>query len=168
MITKKVWWVILSITVIAVSVLYFSPSDKRQIKTRLIDLTEDLSFSAKNSGQIATALWADKIADYFSEVVAITLEEVNGQTWSLDKRENLKQTLLAARPRLGSLKVSMNDLVVSVESSITSRAIATLTAQWQEKGFDSSLWAREVIFELVKHDRQWFVVKVESVSVIKR
>ena len=168
---------IISISIITVLVIggfflyrYFFPNTERKIIRHLNSLVETVSFarSENSSGQIATALWAERLAEYFTENATIMLEDVTEQIWSLNGREQLKQTMLAARPRLESLDVSISDPVVSVKSSTVGEATVTIKARWQEGELDSNFWAREAVFELEKRDQQWLIIKVESVPVIRR
>lgn len=168
--------IILAITAAVVivgvfSFRYFFPSDERQIIRRLNDLAEAASFTNVDDGrgQLAAARWAERLARYFTEGATVMFEDVDGQTWSFDNREHLRQTMLAARPHLESLTVAISDPQTLVtEPSIAGRTTVTVQARWREAELESNIWAREVSFNLVKSGRQWFINRAESAPVIKR
>ncbi len=177
MVNKKIVQIILLLAVI-VAVLFFYrylfPSAERQIIRRLDNLAAAVSFPTASGtqprpSQIASGLFAKRVADYFTNDAILVLEDVGGYSKSLTGQEEIRSSLFAVRSQLNSLTVSIFDPQVKVESSGQSGQVsATARAVWKEVDQESNLSARELSFSLVKLDGQWFISHLETVSVIRR
>ena len=154
---------------------YFFPSAERQIIRRLDNLATDVSFSnvsGSQSNQITAGLFADRVADYFTDDVTLLLEDIDGYSKSLTSQEGVRLSLFTVRSRLDSLAVTFLDPQVRVESSESSgrsgQVSVTVRIAWEEAGRKSNLSARELSLSLVKLDNQWLISHLETVAVIRR
>ncbi|HEY4476764.1 MAG TPA: hypothetical protein VJB69_02205 [Candidatus Paceibacterota bacterium] len=177
MVNRKITQIVLLIAIIVGAFFlyrYLFPSAERQIIRRLNNLATDASFAVGSEGQlkpgqITSGLFAKRVTDYFTRDATLVLEDIDGYSRSLTGSEEIRQSLFAARSQLDSLIVAILDPQVRVESPGRSGQVsATARVSWEEAGQKLILSARELSIGLVKLDRQWFISRLETVSVIKR
>lgn len=141
--------------------VYF-PSPEKVIRKRLTELARTASFSAKE-GLVAKAWSANKLADFFTEDVEITVE-IPGDQHTLNGRGELLQAVAAARSRFSNLSIEFPDIKVAVAPDGAS-ATVNLTARGNVSGERDS-YLQELKMRLVKIKRDWLIHRVETVKAL--
>lgn len=145
------------------SVLF--PGPEKIIRKRLAAVAEAASFGA-NEGPLSTAGNAAKLASYFSLDAQVTLDTPGQGQYSLNGRDEIQQAALGARSAIGSLAVQFVDVNMTFAEDKES-ATVDLTARGKVRG-ESNYYVQEMKFILKKIDRQWLIVRAETVKTLSR
>jgi ketosteroid isomerase-like protein len=161
-------WTIRAILVAALIALgiwswgVFFPSPEKVIRKRLVELAKTASFSSKE-GLVAKAWNANRLADFFTEDVEVTVE-LPGDQHTLSGRAELLQAAAGTRSRFSSLSVEFPDIKVTVAPDRTS-AVVNLTARGKIPG-ERDYYLQELRMRMVKVKRDWLINQVETVKTL--
>jgi hypothetical protein len=137
------------------------PNPEKMIRSQLDKLATSVSFPS-NQGVFAKSSYPQKLADFFTTNVEITVNGPGREQHSLNGRENLVQTATEVRWGLRGLDVKFVDINVVLAPDRQS-ATANLTAEVKASS-DQSLDAQELKFTFQKAGRKWLIRRVETVK----
>jgi hypothetical protein len=142
---------------------FFFPNPERVIKSRLNSLAKTVSFDGSDGG-ISRALKADKVGDFFTLEVELTID-VPGyrSTQTINSRTEIRQGLLAAQQRFPNARVEFLDINVTLDPGGES-AVANLTLDLHLGGERAVL--QELNMTLKKIEGKWLITKVETVKTL--
>lgn len=141
------------------------PSPERVIRSRLNKLSRIVSFTAQEGG-ISKAYNAQKLIDYFTPEVEISIDAPRYPRQNISARQELIQGLLWAQSNLGSLKVEFIDISVSVgadQQTATANLVGKATI-----GKDADFNVQELNFLLKKVEGKWLIYRIETVRSLSR
>ena len=165
---QKSFRILLAAALIALGILGWRmlfPSPENVIRSRLKSLAKIVSFEA-NQGMIAKGYSAQKLTEYFTPEVDISLDAPGYPHLSVSARQELMQGLLWAQSNLGSLKVEFLDINVTLEADKQS-ATANLTAK-VTIGKSSDFNVQELNFSLKKMENRWIIYRIVTVKTLSR
>ncbi|MEK7585152.1 MAG: hypothetical protein AAB455_01375 [Patescibacteria group bacterium] len=150
---------------------YFFPNPEKQIKNRLAELAQAASFSSdpsQKTGQIASGLFADRVANYFALDANLIFYDLEDKNHSLTGREAVRRSAFSLRSQFSSAKFELLDPKVIKLDADTSQISVTLKFTLKDMARAAEVSAQELLVELIKIDDHWLVAKIETVPVIKR
>ena len=163
---QKLKTVVLLLAALACLVLlyrHFFPNDEKIIRRRLAELAEAASIPEQSS-PAAGLVAADRLRDFLTPQVEVVVELPHEGRHTFAGRQELVQAALAARATYGGLKVEFLDVRVTVDpgratatAHLTARA--TLPAQ-------RDFMVQELSLRLQKEERQWRVLRAETVKTL--
>jgi len=142
--------------------LIFS-SPERLIRKRLLDLAQAASFSP-NEGPLAKVWNAEKMGDFFTTDVVVSLDAPGVPAQVLNGREAVLQAAAGARSALNGLAVEFPDINVSVGPDKQS-AVVDLTAKASVRG-ERDRYVQEFKLVFKKTAGQWLIRRVEPVKTL--
>ena len=141
------------------------PSPQNVIRARLVDLARTASFEP-SEGIVPRGLKAQRLGDYFTVDVAISLEARGFEGHVLQGRDEVMQTALAAMQRLRGLKLEFVDINITLEAG-SQAAVVTLTGKATIAG-ERDLQVQEFDFRLKKIDRAWLIYRIDTVDTLSQ
>ena len=141
----------------------FFPSAEVVIKKRLNTLAQTASFGA-NEPPLSRLANAQKIGNYVTTEVEITVDVPGRSQQSFSGREELTQAVVAARSTLNGLNVEFLDIIVTVGPE-GQTAVANLTARARIPG-ERDFYIQELKFTLKKIEGTWLISKIETVKTL--
>ena len=139
------------------------PSPENAIRARLKSLAKVVSFGPSD-GSISKGYSAQKLTDYFTPQVDISLNAPGYPPLSITDRQELIQGLLYAQANLGSLKVEFLDINVTLGPDKES-ATANLTAK-VTIGKSADFNVQELDITLKKVENRWIIYRVVTVKTL--
>ena len=140
----------------------FFPGPERVIGKRLTEIRELVSFGS-NEGPLAKLGNTEKLLGKFAPDTEVVVDWANRQQ-TLQGTEELRQTIMAARSALTSLRVEFIDVVVKVGAD-KRLATADLTARAEISG-ERDPYIQEMLFSFKKVEGDWLVTRVEPVKTL--
>jgi hypothetical protein len=139
------------------------PSPERVIRRQLDGIAKAASFGP-NQGALAKLRGADKLTEFFSTNVEVSIDVPGQSAHHLMGREEIQQAAIAARGSVQSLSVTFPDVSIVVNSDKES-AVADLTLQARVAG-EQDMIVQEMKMTFRNIDGDWLVAKVETVRTL--
>lgn len=140
------------------------PGPERLIRRQLEGVARAASFGP-NQGYLSKLSGAESLADFFSTNVEIKIDVAGRPERRMSGREEIQQAALASRGSVQSLSVAFPDMTIIVNADKAS-AVADVTLQAKVAG-EPDMIVQEVKITLLKIDRRWLIVKVETVRTLQ-
>ena len=141
------------------------PSPQNVIRARLLDLASTTSFEP-SEGIIPRGLKAQRLGEYFTPDVAISLDVRGFEAHALQGRDEVMQAVLGAMQRLRGLKLEFVDINVTLEAG-NRAAVVNLTGKATIAG-ERDLQVQEFNFKLKKIDRDWLIYRIDTVNTLSQ
>ena len=159
----------LALLLVAAGLVFFLyrhwfPNEEKRVRQTLLKLAEAAS-TPDRSGTLASLAAADRLRDYFTAEVEVSVEAPGEGEFHAVGRAEILQAALAARNTFKGLKVQFLDINVALAPDRQS-ATAELTARVTLKG-EADFFVQELKLQLKQEDRHWRVAKAETVRTLK-
>jgi ketosteroid isomerase-like protein len=144
----------------------FFLDEKAVIRKRLQELAKTVSIS-KEVSVIGLAAKIEGAAKYFTKTVVIQIKKTDGQSYTLEGRENLKSSLMAVKAMGGmDVKFALHDTDVELNSDKSAAEVGTTATA---KGISPSefLEVAALRIYLIKEDGQWLINRVENTDTLQ-
>ena len=136
------------------------PRPEKVIRQRLAEVARLVSFRA-DENPLAALGGARKLAGFCSPDLHVKLAAPANAEHTFESRDEIVQTLLAARGAGGTLKIEFVDVLVTLAPGQQSAEV-DLTARIQSSG-SNELNLQEIKFTLRKTDGEWIITRAETV-----
>lgn len=143
----------------------FFPSPERVIRSRLVKLAKLNSFEP-GEGNIAKAFAVQKLDDYFTPDVTVTIDVRGYDAFSFNGRQDLVSSVSRMRFYLQGMKVELPDIAVTLGPD-KQTASADVTGKLTISG-EHDFIVQELKFTLKKVDGKWLIDHVETVKTLGR
>jgi hypothetical protein len=141
------------------------PSPQNAIRARLRDVARTASFDP-GEGIIPRGLKAQRLGEYLTPDVAISLDVRGFESHTLQGRDEVTQAVLGAMQRLRGLKIEFVDINVTVDPG-SQAAVVNLTGKATITG-ERDLQVQEFNFKLKKIDRDWLIYRIDTVNTLSQ
>jgi len=141
------------------------PSPEKQVRKRIAEVASLASFSA-GEGLVRQGLRVKSLADCFGAKVEVTIDLPGNQHHELAGRDEITQTALLARQNFRWLKIELLDPTV-VLSADKQTAVVNLTLRVRFPD-QRDMVVQEMKFSLQKVDREWLIIRIETVRTLSR
>lgn len=166
---KKALQICLLLLVAAAIVVFlyqrYFPNEEKRILKMLARLAETASVS-ENAGTIATLAATDRLRNFFTSDVEVTVEIPGEGSYTASGRQEILSAAMTARNAYHDLKIQFVDIFPAL-SSDKQTATASLTARVNLRG-DKDFVVQELKIQLRKEDDEWRISKVETVRTLKQ
>jgi hypothetical protein len=137
------------------------PNPRKVIWRRLERLAQLASFST-NEGQLAKLADVQRIGGFFSDQVVVNVGAPGAETHSFNDRDDLIQSMQAARMAVTSLQAKFLGPKIEVDPGKTEAIVGVvLTA---DVGGEKDAWVLDLKIEMKKIDGDWLITRVETVE----
>jgi len=141
------------------------PSPEKLIRKRITEVARLASFS-QGEGLVPQGLRIQGLANCFAPTIEIAIDVPGSQRHELAGRDEIVQTAGLARQTLRWLKVELLDPTVVVSADKESAVVnLTLRARSSEQ---KDLTVQELKVMLKKTERQWQIIRIETVRTLSR
>ena len=140
------------------------PNPEKVIRNRLNEVAQLASFAA-NEGALAKLSNSQKLANYFTPDVEVTISIPGQASGTLTGRDDLVQRATAARYAAGGLAVELPDISANVAPDKKS-AVVEVTCKARIAG-DRDVYVQELKLEMIKDGGSWLIRKVETVRTLR-
>ncbi len=140
------------------------PSDEKLIRNLLHDLARNASFEANDSALTRLAN-AGRLGEFLSADVVLNLDIGDGDSKTINGRDELIQMAAAAQSTAQGLRVEFPDINTEVAPNGES-AIARVTAKANVPG-QRELYIQELKIALKKIEGEWKITHVDTVKTLK-
>ncbi len=141
----------------------FFPSLEIAIRKRFTALAE-VAAIPPNEPPLAKLANAQKLGNFFTTDVDVTVEVPGRSQQSFSGREELVQAAAAARSSVSALNIEFLDVIVALGPD-NQTATVNLTARARIPG-DRDFYIQELKFSLKKVNGDWMIYKVETVKTL--
>jgi hypothetical protein len=140
------------------------PSPQKVIRQRLVELARTASFGP---GESALAKLANcrRLTEFCAEDVEIVIDLPGHSQQTITGRDELLQTVLAARSSLRGLEAEFVDINVNLGPG-RKAASANLTSKAKVAG-ERDLYVQEMSFRLQKVEGAWLIRRIETVRTLR-
>lgn len=140
------------------------PGPEKVIANRLGQVRKLVSI-APNESPIAKLANTDRLLDYFSPDLRISLNIPGRQELEINNREDLRQIVMGARAQLSSLKVQFHDPQILVAPDRASASsLVTVRVDGATAG---EPFIERVRFSWIKSDGKWLISGLERAPVLR-
>ncbi|MGA7741089.1 MAG: hypothetical protein WBP56_23395 [Polyangia bacterium] len=141
------------------------PSPQNAIRARLRDVARTASVDP-GEGIIPRGLKAQRLGEYLTPDVAISLDVRGFESHTLQGRDEVTQAVLGAMQRLRGLKIEFVDINVTLDPG-SQAAVVNLTGKATITG-ERDLQVQEFNFKLKKIDRDWLIYRIDTVNTLSQ
>ena len=143
----------------------FFPSPEKLVRKRIAEVADLASFSA-GEGLIKQGLRVQSLANCFGTKVEVTVDLPGNQRHELAGRDEITQAATIARQNLNWLKVELLDPTVVLSPTEESAVVnLTLRVRFSDQ---KDFVVQEMKFTLQKIDREWLIIRIETVRTLSR
>jgi len=141
------------------------PSPEKLIRKRIAEVARLASF-ASGEGLVKQGLRVQSLANCFGTQVEVEIDLPGNQHHELAGRAEITQAAMAARQSRRWLKVELLDLSVVLAPEKESAVVnLTLRVRFPEQ---KDIVVQEMKFSLQKIDREWLIIRMETVRTLSR
>jgi hypothetical protein len=141
------------------------PSPEKLIRKRIAEVARLASFS-QGEGLLPQGLRIQSLANCFAPTVEIAIDLPGNQHHELAGRDEITQAAALARQNFRWLKVELLDPNVALSADKESAVVnLTLRARFPDQ---KDFTVQEMKFMLKKTDRQWQIIRIETVRTLSR
>ena len=141
------------------------PGPERQIRRRMIELQELVSFHASD-GNLAALADVQRLGSLFTRDAGVRVEVDGGPRRTFTGRDEIMQAAVAARQVIGTLDVEFLDVVVTLSADEQSADVEAIGRAREHSS--NELWIEDMRFKFILTEEGWQISSVETVQTLTR
>jgi hypothetical protein len=141
------------------------PSPDKRVRKRIAEVASLASFST-GEGLVKQGLRVQSLANCFGAKVEVAIDLPGNQHHELAGRDEIAQTAVLARQNFRWLKIELLDPNVALSPDKESAVVnLTLRVRFPDQ---KDFIVQEMRFSLQKIDREWLIIRIETVRTLSR